>query len=273
MGFIATEKVIDVVHQARRGGKLYRSQPGDREFATVIEGICANGSALDPMIIFKAKDFCEEWFEDVPDIPQNLLFGKSSNGWTDKKMSLRWLTAKFGPSSATKKKAGERYRILLSDGYNSHINISFLEYCINNKAIPICLPPHTSDHLQSLDISVFSTYQHAYRAELQDRFESHDRGVGKRNFYQIISKVRPIALTPEIITSGFWHSGIIPSDGSIILDRLPNEHKARHESPSPNKTTISPVCELSNLEVSEVKQMPSFVTCQQVPLAVGVAAM
>ncbi|RPB02317.1 hypothetical protein L873DRAFT_1631412, partial [Choiromyces venosus 120613-1] len=82
------------------------------------------------------------------------------------------------------------------------------------------LPPHTSHRLQPLDVSVFSAYKHAYRTELQERFESHDRGVGKHNFYQIISKVRPIALTPENIRSGFWYAGIIPSDGTIILDQL-----------------------------------------------------
>ncbi|RPB00258.1 DDE-domain-containing protein [Choiromyces venosus 120613-1] len=204
------------------------------------------------MIIFKVKDFREEWFEGVPNVPQNLLFGKSPNGWTDRKISLRWLEANFGPSSITADKAGARYRILLFNGHNSHVNISFLECCINNKVIPICLPPHTSHHLQPLDVSVFSAYKHAYHTELQERFESHDRGVGKHNFYQIISKVWPIALTPENIRSGFRYAGIIPSDGTIILDQLRNEQNAKDERISHNNTTISPTRKLSDLEISEV---------------------
>ncbi|RPB00038.1 DDE-domain-containing protein, partial [Choiromyces venosus 120613-1] len=220
MGCIATEKVVNVINQPRRGRKLFTNQLGNQEFATVIEGICADGSVLDPMIIFKAKDFHEEWFEDLPNVPQNLLFGKSPNGSTDRKISLRWLEVNFGPSSITADKAGARYRILLFNGHNSHVNISFLEYCINNKVIPIYLPPHMSHRLQPLDVSVFSAYKHAYHTELQERFESHDCSVGKQNFYQIISKVQPIALTPKNIRSEFWYAGIIPSDGTIILDQL-----------------------------------------------------
>ncbi|RPA95639.1 hypothetical protein L873DRAFT_1697201, partial [Choiromyces venosus 120613-1] len=120
----------------------------------------------------------------------------------------------------TADKAGARYRILLFDRYNLHVNISFLEHCINNKVIPIYLPPHTSHCLQPLNVSVFSTYKHAYYVELHEPYESHDCGVGKHNFYQMISKVQPIALTPENIRSRFWYAGIIPSDGTIILHQL-----------------------------------------------------
>ncbi|RPB00254.1 hypothetical protein L873DRAFT_1681114, partial [Choiromyces venosus 120613-1] len=59
------------------------------EFATVIEGICADSLALDLMIILKTKDFHEDRFEDLPNMSQNLLFGKSHNGWTDRKISLQ----------------------------------------------------------------------------------------------------------------------------------------------------------------------------------------
>ncbi|RPA94370.1 DDE-domain-containing protein, partial [Choiromyces venosus 120613-1] len=181
------------------------------------------------MIIFKAKDFHEEWFEDLSNLEAN-----------------------FGLGSVTTDKSGVRYRILLFDGHNSHVNISFLEYCINNKVIPIYLPPHISHHLQPLDVSVFSTYKHAYCAELQEQFESHDHGIGKYNFYQIIRKVWPIALTPENIRSVFWYVEIIPSDSTIILDQLRNEQKVKDERISHNNTTISPTHKLSDLEISEV---------------------
>ncbi|RPA89388.1 DDE-domain-containing protein [Choiromyces venosus 120613-1] len=118
------------------------------------------------------KDFWEEWFEDLPDVPNNILFGKSPNGWTDEQVALCWLRENFRPSSQSAKKAGIRYRILLFDGHNSHVNINFLEYYIENQVIPICLPLHTSYHLQPLDVSVFSPYKHAYQAELQRRFEN-----------------------------------------------------------------------------------------------------
>ncbi|RPB04340.1 hypothetical protein L873DRAFT_1667036, partial [Choiromyces venosus 120613-1] len=62
--------------------------------------------------------------------------------------------------------------ILLFNGHNLHVNINFLEYYIENRVIPICLLLHTSHHLQPLNVSVFSPYKHAYRAELQRRFKN-----------------------------------------------------------------------------------------------------
>ena len=60
MGFLASENVSDVIQKPRSNGKLFVSQPGNRELATVVEGISGNGSAIEPMIIYKAKDFREE---------------------------------------------------------------------------------------------------------------------------------------------------------------------------------------------------------------------
>ncbi|RPA92696.1 hypothetical protein L873DRAFT_1708892 [Choiromyces venosus 120613-1] len=52
--------------------------------------------------------------------------------------------------------------MLLFNSHNSHVNINFLEYCIKNQVIPICLSLHTNHCLQPLDLSVFSPYKYAY---------------------------------------------------------------------------------------------------------------
>jgi len=257
MGFLASEKVIDIVQKPRLNGKLFVSQPGNRELATIVEGISGDGSALEPMIIYKAKDFRQEWFKDLPNVPESILFGKSPNGWTDERIALRWLESNFGPSSTTARKAGTRNRILLFDGHNSHVNINFLEYCVKNRVIPICLPPHTSHRLQPLDVSVFSPYKQAYRRELRSRFENHEVGVSKRNFYQIVSFARTQALTEHNIRSGFWYAGIIPSDGEIILQQLCGEKEAREqgrqtERPSTPPLETRPLCDIELTKVAQL---------------------
>jgi len=80
MGFLASEKGIDIVQKPRLNGKLFVSQPGNRELATVVEGISGDGSALEPMIIYKAIDFRQEWLKDLQNVPESILFGKSPNG-------------------------------------------------------------------------------------------------------------------------------------------------------------------------------------------------
>ncbi|PWW76330.1 hypothetical protein C7212DRAFT_186268, partial [Tuber magnatum] len=64
-----------------------------------------------------------------PGVPQDTLFGRSNNGWTDEKMGLRFLKKNFGPESKSAEKAEGEFRLLLFDGHNSHVNAEFLSYC------------------------------------------------------------------------------------------------------------------------------------------------
>ncbi|RPB04123.1 hypothetical protein L873DRAFT_1667686, partial [Choiromyces venosus 120613-1] len=70
---------------------LTNKPDGTHEFVTVIEGVCADGTALNPTIILKAKEFIAEWFKKVKGVPEDILFGWSHNGWTDEKMAQKYL--------------------------------------------------------------------------------------------------------------------------------------------------------------------------------------
>lgn len=189
--------------------------------ATVLEGICADGSSLNPMIIYKCEEFLSEWFDNLREgMPLNILFGRSHNGWTDERMALRYLATNFGPGSESERKAGDNYRLLLFDGHSSHVTTSFLSYCLDHKIIPCCLPPHTTHRLQPLDVSIFSPYKNYYRKELGNRFAHRQYGVSKNNFYEILAAVRPQAFSISNIQSGFWFTGLCPVDRTIILRNL-----------------------------------------------------
>ncbi|PWW73911.1 hypothetical protein C7212DRAFT_299211, partial [Tuber magnatum] len=124
---------------------------GRREMVTVIETICADGSQLLPMIIFKGDGVQESWVENSQlCMPDEILVGYSENGWTDRKKSLRYLEHFFGPSSLTAAKAsnGSRFRMLLFDVYSSPVTWEFLLYCLQNRIVPFCLPSHTTHKLQ-----------------------------------------------------------------------------------------------------------------------------
>ena len=93
--------------------------------------------------------------------------------------------------------------------------------------------------------------------ELQQRFENHEVGVSKGNFYEIISNARLKALTSENIRSGFWSSGMIPSDGETILQQLWDEQAAQ-ERAKQTKPELSLVAQnqlLHNIELTQVEQL------------------
>lgn len=103
---------------------------------------CINtaGEHLPPMIIFE-KSFPSGAYTRSG--PENVLYGKSPNGYMDTELYLLWFRKIF-LKFATK----ERPILLLQDGHGSHISI-------------ISLPPHTTHILQPLDKVVYGPLKKA----------------------------------------------------------------------------------------------------------------
>ena len=111
MGNTRSQRVLNIFRHPRDlNGRLFpadlkelqlpsgaRIQDGSREFATAICCICADGSYLDSAIIMKAQNMQDSWFTDLSNVPDNILFGVSPNGWTDNSKALAWLERNFGP--------------------------------------------------------------------------------------------------------------------------------------------------------------------------------
>jgi len=223
MGNTQSQRVLDIIRHPRTSdSRLFpadlkelqlpsgvRIQDGSREFATVLCCVCADGTYLDAAIIMKGKHLQDSWFQNLEDVPSNILFGVSPNGWTDNTKSLTWLKRNFGPGSATEIKAAGEWRMLLFDGHVSHVNGEFLIACLDYRVLPVCLSPHTT-HLQPLDVCVFSPLKKAYSEILHQRTQAGERRVWKGNFYKLFSKAEKIAFTPENIRSGFWCTGLVP---------------------------------------------------------------
>jgi len=111
---------------------------------TVIECICADGTSITPLIIFKGGSIDSKW---VPSItPANWRISASINGWTSHLHGIEWLRYVF--DRATRNKANGRPRVLICDGHDSHVTGDFIEFCKENNIKLLLLPPHTS-HIRS----------------------------------------------------------------------------------------------------------------------------
>jgi DDE superfamily endonuclease len=121
------ERSVTIINSEIRT-RLQRANPGRQEWVTSVECICADGTALLPLIIFKAENLSHEW---IPaDTPQDWAFSCNSKGWTSNQHGLEWLQRCFDP--ATRAKAGNQFRMLICDGHDSHISGNFVEHCMNN---------------------------------------------------------------------------------------------------------------------------------------------
>jgi hypothetical protein len=64
MGVISTAKVVTGTDRA---GRPRTTQPGNREWVTVIEAVSACGFAILPLIIFEAVMHQAAWYSNLPE--------------------------------------------------------------------------------------------------------------------------------------------------------------------------------------------------------------
>ena len=108
------------------------------------------------------KCTCFSWYKHVTAENRDAHWAVSPKGWTDSKIGYNWLTNVYDPISKAHCGSGEP-RLLILDGYVSHINFRFLRYYRNNDICVFCIPLHSTHLLQPLDVGLFSPYRHITR--------------------------------------------------------------------------------------------------------------
>lgn len=114
--------------------------------ASMMAGICADGSSLIPGVVIPRKIIEVELFE---------------NGYTEDKVTIihqeNWANTNFFPFIEAQREyydyKGEAVVIL--DGFGLHGYNKFLDECTFIGIIVLPLPPHSSDQCQPLDLGIF----------------------------------------------------------------------------------------------------------------------
>ena len=75
--FGTTEASKIIINQQIR--ECYQAHPGRQEWVTSVECICAIGTFIPPLIIFRAENISSAWIPE--NIPQDWRFSCNSKGW------------------------------------------------------------------------------------------------------------------------------------------------------------------------------------------------
>jgi hypothetical protein len=229
MGFIGKVKVILSKYEK----KGYMTQPGNREWVSLIECISLDGRRTRPWVIFKAKQHQKAWFSALPGVH----IATSPNGWTDNEIGLEWLKVCFEPETRC---GNDEYRLLLLDGHASHITTAAIKFCIASKIIPLCLPPHTTHLLQPLDVGIFLPLATAYKAGVRKRSKYIvNCSIDKIDFLEIYGAARDKAITPINIEKAWKVAGLEPWDPEAILSQLPPLPSIRPVTPPPSTVSLT----------------------------------
>ena len=87
MGQITSAMVV-TSSEGRTKAKMV--QPGNREWATVIQGVGSTGRTIPPLVILAGKTHLSSWYRDT-ELPQNWVIDLSTNGWTTNEIGLTWV--------------------------------------------------------------------------------------------------------------------------------------------------------------------------------------
>lgn len=213
MGIIGSMKVVTGSERRARPELI---QPGDREWVTVIQSICAAGYATPPFIIYKGRVHISAWYEET-DIPCNWKLSLSENGWTNNALGLEWLKH-FDAHTRARQVGG--YRLLILDGHKSHLSQEFKDYCLENRILTLCMPAHSSHILQPLDVVCFSPLKRKYSQRVRDLARRRVFHINKEGFLPAFKDAFFDVFTAENCKQAFVASGLVPMDASVVLNRL-----------------------------------------------------
>jgi hypothetical protein len=222
MGVTSTIKVVTAAERRQNPKQV---QPGNREWATVIECVNASGWAVPPFIILKGRAHLENWYTEP--LPDHWVTAVSENGWTTNELGFQWLQH-FERHTASRKSGG--WRLLVLDGHESHLTAQFTTFCAGKNIITLCMPPHSSHLLQPLDVACFAPLKKAYGREIGELMASHIHHVTKVEFLASFVKAHNAALSKENIQAGFRGAGIVPLDPQSVIEKL----NVRLRTPSPS---------------------------------------
>ncbi|XP_066946101.1 uncharacterized protein [Macrobrachium rosenbergii] len=182
----------------RKGTKTVRVTSGSKR-----ENI-SDGSALDPLIIFKGKNMQSSWVGTAA-LPET-QYALSESGWT-----TRMIFEDFF-KGFVEKTNDSRPLLLILDGHLSHTSVETIIVAKSENISIIKLPAHCTDLLQPIDVAYFAPLKSYYDAALQQRV--HQTGarvpLQKCGFVNMLCSVWKQGLSTDNVKAGFRATGIYP---------------------------------------------------------------
>ena len=177
---------------------------------TFVGIINAVGQALPPVFLIPRK----RW---NPDFMRNTTYGAKGllepGGWMNGERfveTLQHIHEKTGSCAENK-------ILLIMDNAQCHMNIHVVEYAIEHGIVIVTLPPHTTNKLQPLDVSVFGPFKTFMKNAESDYNLTHPtEHLTVHQLPQLACDAWTKAANPSNILSGFRATGIWPLNRDIF---------------------------------------------------------
>jgi hypothetical protein len=195
-------------------------QDGSREWITLLACICADGSYLEPALIYRSTSGSIQgsWLQALDHETHQVRISSSPSGWTNNDIGLAWLKQVF--DRGTKAKARSSHRLLILDCHGSHLTMDFFEYCDQSKMLLAIYPLHSTRTLQPLDVVMFKPLATGYSNEVAG-FMGRCQGLtsmSKRDFFSLFYRAWQASFKETTTLKAFKATGLSPFNPEVILD-------------------------------------------------------
>ena len=220
-----------VVTRSDRREKAKSVQPGNREWATVIECINSSGWCIPPFVIVKGVYHLSNWTTESG-FPDDWVIKPTPNGWTNNETGLDWIQH-FDKHTKSRSTGG--YRMLIIDGHESHISAEFDQYCKDNNIITVSMPAHSSHILQPLDVALYSPLKRAYDHQINLFIRASINHIIKSEFFIAYLATHNAIFTEKNMKAGFKGAGVSPWNPDSVISKL----DVRIQTPTPSESRSS----------------------------------
>ncbi|KJZ68706.1 hypothetical protein HIM_11907 [Hirsutella minnesotensis 3608] len=243
LGVINRTKRVFSVRAKKQGKLIGAAQDGNRSWITFLACVCQDLTALPPFLIYQGKpgQVQDSWLTEFDPEHQSAFFTTSESGWTSHELGKEWLIGVFDRFTKAKARNGRDYRLLITDGHSSHVNMDFLEWCDQHRIIVAVFPPHSTHRLQPLDVSLFGPLSTAYTNQLI-RWTAKTQGLvglSKREFWSLFWDAFGSSFSAENIASGWKRTGLLPFDPEVVLSQIAGKTEDESEPGSSSVDSLA----------------------------------
>ena len=208
---------------------LLLTDSDNREYITSCECISVGGRDIPPMIIIAGAWVLEKWAQHN-DLDDDILLTTSPTAYSNDDLALDWL--KHFDKHSRKGQVGA-WRMLIMDGYGSHMTFEFFTYAKRNKIELFRLPPHSTHLTQPLDVECFQPFKHYHSEAIDQLMRGGGSDFDKLDFLSIFQNMRNQTFTSTTILASFRNTGLVPYNPEVVLRKVEAIQTRRPATPPP----------------------------------------
>ena len=206
--------------------------PDNRDYISSCECISAGGRTTLSMLILSGKQIKVKWALEN-DLDDEILLATSELGYSNDELAIQWLVhfekhSRVGQVGA--------WRLLILDGYGSHLTFEFFTFAQEHKIELFRLPLYSTHLTQPLDVGCFQPYKHYHAEALDDAVRAGGVDFDKLDFLSIFQHMRNQTFTKSTILSSFKKTGLVPYDLNMVLHKITaiQDSRRRQATPPPS---------------------------------------